>query len=95
VLKWRQRKHFAVKTFENNAATHGKRAVSRTVVFFGHTYFGEGNVSITDKEGRRRQKKVTTTLVSNELEKKRLLTVSALMATFNVSEGTMQTIFRS
>jgi hypothetical protein len=34
------------------------------VVFDWHKYFREGNTSITDKEGRERKKKVTTTLVT-------------------------------
>lgn len=83
------------KTFETIAASHRKHAVSRTMVFDWHKYFREGNTSITDKEGRGRKKKVTTTLVTlvaNALENDRRLTVRALMKKFDVSYGTMQTI---
>ena len=83
------------KMFEKIAATHGKNAVSRTVVFDWHKHFKEGNTSLTDKEGRGRKKKVTTTLVTlvaNALESDRRLTVRAVMAKFDVSYGTMQTI---
>jgi transposase len=61
------------------------------VVFDWHKYFREGNTSITDKEGRGRKKKVTTTLVTlvaNVLENDRRLAVKALMAKFDVSYGT-------
>jgi len=51
-------------TFEKKAATHGRKKVSRTVVFDWHTYFRERNTSITDKKGRGKTKKVTTTLVT-------------------------------
>jgi len=37
------------KTLKENASTHGKHAVSRTVYFDWHTCFREGTTSINDK----------------------------------------------
>jgi len=67
--------------------------VSRRVYLDWHTCFREGTTSINDKKGRGRKKKVTPMLVANALENDKLLTVKPLETKFDVSYGTMQTIF--
>jgi len=89
------------KTLKENAAAHGKHAVSRTVYFDWHTFVHvlekEPQALTTSKEeGERRKKKVTPTLmtfVANALENDKLLTVKLLETKFDVSYGNMQTIF--
>jgi len=84
------------QTLKESAVTHKKHAVSRTVFFDWHKCFREGTTRINYTEGRERKKKVTptlVTLVAKSVKNDKLLTVVPLETKFDVSYGTMQTIF--
>lgn len=83
------------KTYEKIVATKGEHSVSRAVVFSWHKRFKEGTTSITDKDGRGRNKKTSQTLVTSiaeALNNDRRLTLRTLSAMFQISYGTTQSI---